>query len=37
MEDLEDYYAAKEALKSTTKWYTLEEFARKLGLDYQDL
>ena len=37
LEDLEDYHAAKEALKSTTKWYTLEEFARKLGLDYQNL
>jgi len=34
LEDLEDYLAAKDALKKSKKSYTLEEFAKKLGLDY---
>ena len=34
LEDLEDYLAAKEALKKSKKSYTLAEFAKKLGLDY---
>ncbi|HEX4294789.1 MAG TPA: CopG family transcriptional regulator [Rhizomicrobium sp.] len=34
LEDLEDYYAAKEALKNSKRRYSLEEAARKLGLDY---
>ena len=34
LEDLEDYNAAKEALKNSKRRYTLEEVARKLGLDY---
>lgn len=34
LEDLEDYNAAKDALKKSKKSYTLEEFAKKLGLDY---
>jgi RHH-type rel operon transcriptional repressor/antitoxin RelB len=34
LEDLEDYNAAKEALKKSKKSYTLDEFAKKLGLDY---
>ena len=34
LEDLEDYNAAKEALKNTKKRYSLDELARKLGLDY---
>lgn len=33
LQDLEDYHAAKEALKNTEKWYTVEEAARKLGVD----
>jgi RHH-type rel operon transcriptional repressor/antitoxin RelB len=33
LEDLEDYHAAKEALRTTKKWYTLDEVAKKLGLD----
>lgn len=36
LEDLEDYYAATEALKNTKKWYTLEEAAKRLGLDSTD-
>ena len=34
LEDLEDYLAAKEALKKSKKSYTLAELARELGLDY---
>jgi RHH-type transcriptional regulator, rel operon repressor / antitoxin RelB len=34
LEDLEDYLAAKEALKKSKKRYTLDELARELGLDY---
>jgi RHH-type rel operon transcriptional repressor/antitoxin RelB len=34
LEDLEDYNAAKEALKKSKKTYTLDEVAKKLGLDY---
>lgn len=34
LEDLEDYHAAKEAVKNSKRRYTLEEVARKLGLDY---
>jgi RHH-type rel operon transcriptional repressor/antitoxin RelB len=34
LEDLEDYYDAKEAVKNSKRRYTLEEVARKLGLDY---
>lgn len=34
LEDLEDYNAAKDALKKSKKSFTLEEFAKKLGLDY---
>jgi RHH-type rel operon transcriptional repressor/antitoxin RelB len=34
LEDLEDYYASKEAVKKSKKSYSLDEFARKLGLDY---
>ena len=34
LEDLEDYHAAKKALKDSKKSYSLDELARKLGLDY---
>jgi len=34
LEDLEDYNDAKEALKNSKRRYSLEEAARKLGLDY---
>ncbi len=34
LEDLEDYNDAKQALKSSKRRYSLEEAARKLGLDY---
>ncbi|MGA7710464.1 MAG: ribbon-helix-helix domain-containing protein [Rhizomicrobium sp.] len=34
LEDLEDYYDAKEALKKSKRTYTLDDLARKLGLDY---
>jgi len=34
LEDLEDYLAAKEALKKSRKTYTLDELAKELGLDY---
>jgi RHH-type rel operon transcriptional repressor/antitoxin RelB len=34
LEDLEDYHDAKEALKKSKRTYTLDEVARKLGLDY---
>ena len=34
LEDLEDYLDAKEALKKSKRTYTLDELARKLGLDY---
>ncbi|HEX3675635.1 MAG TPA: ribbon-helix-helix domain-containing protein [Rhizomicrobium sp.] len=34
LEDLEDYHAAKKALKNSKKSYSLEEFARNLGLDH---
>jgi RHH-type transcriptional regulator, rel operon repressor / antitoxin RelB len=34
LEDLEDYHDAKEALKKSKRTYTLDEAARKLGLDY---
>jgi RHH-type rel operon transcriptional repressor/antitoxin RelB len=34
LEDLEDYYAAKEAYERSKKRYTLAEAAKKLGLDY---
>ena len=33
LEDLEDYYEAKEALKNSKRRYSLAEAARKLGLD----
>jgi RHH-type transcriptional regulator, rel operon repressor / antitoxin RelB len=34
LEDIEDYLDAKEALKKSKRTYTLDELARKLGLDY---
>lgn len=34
LEDLEDYLAAKEALKKSKKFYTLAEVAKKFGMDY---
>jgi RHH-type transcriptional regulator, rel operon repressor / antitoxin RelB len=34
LEDLEDYLAAKQALKKTKRSYSLEELARELGMDY---
>lgn len=34
LEDLEDYNDAKEALKNSKRRYSLDEAARKLGLDY---
>jgi len=34
LEDLEDYHDAKEALKKSKRTYSLDEVARKLGLDY---
>ena len=34
LEDLEDYHDAKAALKRSARNYTLDELARKLGLDY---
>jgi RHH-type transcriptional regulator, rel operon repressor / antitoxin RelB len=34
LEDLEDYNDAKEAYKKSKRSYTLDEVARKLGLDY---
>ncbi|MBV8977558.1 MAG: anti-toxin [Alphaproteobacteria bacterium] len=33
LEDLEDYYEAREALKNSKRSYSLAEAARKLGLD----
>jgi RHH-type transcriptional regulator, rel operon repressor / antitoxin RelB len=33
LEDLEDYHTAKKALKKSKRSYSLDEFARKLGLD----
>jgi RHH-type rel operon transcriptional repressor/antitoxin RelB len=33
LEDLEDYLAARDALKKSKRSYSLEEFARELGLD----
>jgi RHH-type rel operon transcriptional repressor/antitoxin RelB len=34
LEDLEDYHAAKEALRKSKRDYSLEEVAKKLGLDF---
>ena len=34
LEDLEDYLAAKEAYKKSKRSYSLEEVAKKLGLDH---
>ena len=33
LEDLEDYHAAKKALKKSKRSYSVEDLARKLGLD----